>query len=107
MTDTDALSDALRWTVAPDHPAFAGHFPGTPILPGVMLLDAALQGIAAVTGIALDTCDISVVKFLSPVHPGDLLTTRHTIAAGGMIRFEITAGTRPVASGSIVPRPAS
>lgn len=101
------MSDALRWTVPLDHPAFAGHFPGTPILPGVMLLDAALQGIAAVTGIALDTCEISVVKFLSPAHPGDALTIRHAAGAGGTIRFEIAAGTRAVASGSIMPRPAS
>ena len=101
------MTDARYQTVAPDHPAFAGHFPGAPILPGVVLLDWALHEIAAVTGIALDTCEISVVKFLSPVRPGERLTTRHAIAAGGTIRFEISAGTRAVASGSIVPRAGS
>ena len=32
------------------HPAFPGHFPGMPILPGVVLLDEALHAIAAARG---------------------------------------------------------
>ena len=31
--------------IAPDHPAFAGHFPGQPLLPGVALLAAVLEAI--------------------------------------------------------------
>jgi len=30
---------AVTITIAPEHPALAGHFPGAPILPGVLLLD--------------------------------------------------------------------
>jgi len=97
------MNNTTRWTVAPDHPVFAGHFPGTPIVPGVMLLDAVLDAIAAATGIALDTCEIGSVKFLSPAGPGEELVMQHSVSAGGAIRFDVVAGTRKIASGSIVP----
>ena len=97
------MNNATHWTVPKEHPAYAGHFPGTPIFPGVMLLDAALHAIAAATGIALDICQISSVKFLSPASPGDELVIQHVLSASGTIRFEIVAGMRKIASGSIVP----
>lgn len=97
------MSNVTPWTVPLDHPAFAGHFPGTPILPGVVLLDMALQIIAESSGIALDLCEISSVKFLSPASPGDELLIQHSVSASGAIRFEILAGMRKIASGSIAP----
>jgi 3-hydroxyacyl-[acyl-carrier-protein] dehydratase len=93
-----------HWTVPLDHPAFVGHFPGMPILPGVVLLDIALQAIADANGIALDACVISSVKFLSPASPGDALVIQHTISTKGSIHFDILAGIRKVATGNIVPR---
>ena len=98
------MKNSAHWTIPADHPAFAGHFPGSPILPGVVLLDAALQIIADTSGIALDICEISSVKFLSPAGPGDELVIRHTVSASGTIRFDVNAGTRKIASGSIVLR---
>ena len=97
------MNNATHWTVPLDHPAFAGHFPGTPILPGVVLLDVALQIIADTSGIALDLCEISSVKFLSPVSPGDELVIQHILSTSGTIRFDIVAGMRKIASGNIVP----
>ena len=97
------MNSATHWTVPLDHPAFAGHFPGTPVLPGVVLLDAVLHATAAATGNALDLCEISSVKFLSPASPGDELVIRHIVSASGAIRFDVVAGTRKIASGSIVP----
>jgi len=97
------MNDATHWTVPADHPAFAGHFPGTPVLPGVVLLDTVLHAIAAATGIAPDTCGINSVKFLSPAGPGDELVIRHILSASGAIHFDIVAGARKIASGSIVP----
>jgi 3-hydroxymyristoyl/3-hydroxydecanoyl-(acyl carrier protein) dehydratase len=100
------MSGVTHWIVPVDHPAFAGHFPGTPILPGVVLLDMALHAVTVSAGVVLDTGEISAVKFLSPAGPGDMLEIRHSNAAGGVIRFDIVTGARKVASGSVVPHPA-
>lgn len=97
------MSETIHWTVPLDHPAFAGHFPGTPILPGVLLLDVVLHSIAAATGMASERCTISSVKFLSPAGPGDELTIAHSIEPSGTIRFNVVAGARRIAAGSIVP----
>ena len=98
------MTETSEWAVPRDHPVFAGHFPGAPILPGVMLLDSVLHAIANATGMALETCEISAVKFLSPARPGDVLVIQHSLLASGTIRFDVMAGTRKIASGSIVPR---
>lgn len=98
------MNSTTCWTIPPDHPAFAGHFPGRPILPGVVLLDTVLQVIARTSGITLDSCEISSVKFLSPANPGDELLIEHSVSASGTIRFDIMAGMRKIASGSIVPQ---
>ena len=98
------MNKVTHWVVPPDHPAFAGHFPGTPILPGVVLLDVTLHALAAVAGIGPDGCEIVSVKFLSPAKPGDALEIRHDFQAKGTIRFDIAAGVRKIASGNIVLR---
>ncbi len=89
------------WTVPLDHPAFAGHFPDHPILPGVILLDEALYRIAKMHGMTPDRYEISSVKFTSPAKPGDRLLFQQTTLPNGTMRFDITSGSRKIASGSI------
>lgn len=90
--------------VAADHPAYAGHFPGQPILPGVVLLDAALNALAERQGRPADlaAAQLKSVKFLSPVRPGELLTLHYMDSPTGGFRFEIRCGERSVASGAVV-----
>ena len=93
------MQGEASWTIAADHPAFAGHFPGKPIVPGVLLLDAALQAVAQAHQGAGERCQIASVKFLSPVGPGETLTVSWTRSDAGQTRFEIAGGGRLVASG--------
>ena len=83
-----------------DHPSFAGHFPKFPVLPGAVLLDAALQVIQRERSIDLTQWQIASMKFLGVVRPGDALRLDHE-AQGGLIRFTVRVADRTVASGSL------
>jgi 3-hydroxyacyl-[acyl-carrier-protein] dehydratase len=84
-----------------DHPAFAGHFPAFPVLPGAVLLDEAVQVMQRAWGIDLTHWQIGSAKFLDAVRPGDALTLEHDAPKNGSIRFIIRAADRTVASGSL------
>jgi 3-hydroxymyristoyl/3-hydroxydecanoyl-(acyl carrier protein) dehydratase len=78
--------------VSAAHPAFAGHFPGNPLLPGVVLLAHAQEVLLAApdcghlqAGMVLNS-----VKFLAPVRPGAQLEVRWTAdACRGRIEVQV------------------
>jgi 3-hydroxyacyl-[acyl-carrier-protein] dehydratase len=88
-------------SISPLHPAFAGHFPGTPIVPGVVLLDETVYALMASAAHAPFNCEIASAKFHSMVHPGEPLTLEHEASADGSIRFVIRSRDRMVASGRL------
>lgn len=87
--------------IAADHPAYAGHFPGFPLLPGAVLLDEALRSIARAHGIDLTQWRVASAKFLQIVRPGTALTLQHSAPGAPTIRFAILSGTATVASGML------
>ena len=101
MTVPAAASVHSLIEIPQDHPAFAGHFPKYPVLPGAVLLDEALQAIESARGIDLRDWRIASVKFMDAVRPGDALRLEHAAPHGGVIRFTIHAAARLVASGSL------
>jgi 3-hydroxyacyl-[acyl-carrier-protein] dehydratase len=87
--------------IAADHPSFAGHFPGFPVLPGAILLDETLRTIASARRIDLTSWRISSAKFLDAVRPRDELRVEHDSHGAGLIRFTVHAANRRVASGTL------
>lgn len=67
--------------VRPEAPYFQGHFPGYPIMPGVLICEFAFQtGAALIAGRAGGLGDripvltrVQNVRFKNPVFPGDLM----------------------------------
>jgi acyl-coenzyme A synthetase/AMP-(fatty) acid ligase len=103
----DAVSGAapLTFTIAADHPALPGHFPGQPVVPGVVLLDRALIAIGAALNRSFDRCRIQSAKFPSPAAPGETLDVAFHVASNGTIRFAVSAGQREVATGVLSAQP--
>ena len=96
-------------TFSPDDPMFRGHFPGNPIVPGVVLLEALAQtaGLAVATsGDLLYLTAIKGVKFPKACFPGEVITLTATRAGGmtSLVRCDVVArvGDRVVAEGTIV-----
>jgi len=108
-----------RWVEAltcfeADDPIFRGHFPGNPIVPGVIITEALAQasGIAAASGYPESArplfllSAIRTMKFLQPVRPDERIDLRAEKIAGteNLLQFKVEAKVNEavVAEGQLV-----
>ena len=96
MDAPDSYSVLLR--IGADHPSLPGHFPGNPIVPGVVLLDHVQQAAQAWLGARTQVRAIPQVKFIQPLLPEQdaRIDLRR---AGEELRFTITRGEDTLAQG--------
>lgn len=59
----------MDFVVPHDHPCLPGHFPGRPVVPGVVVLDHVLQAVEALHG-PRAAARLPQVKFVQPLLPG-------------------------------------
>jgi 3-hydroxyacyl-[acyl-carrier-protein] dehydratase len=94
MNDT---THSEQFHIAASHPALPGHFPGNPVVPGVVLLDRVAEVIGRVW--ARRISGFAQVKFQRPLLPeqrAELILER-----GTGVRFRILAGAETIASGVV------
>lgn len=86
--------------IGADHPSLPGHFPGRPVVPGVVLLDE----VAALAAQALGgrVARIPQVKFLAPLLPAQQARVElETDAVTRRARFRVLRGEVLLASGEL------
>jgi 3-hydroxyacyl-[acyl-carrier-protein] dehydratase len=94
---------------AASEPFFRGHFPGDPLVPGVLMAEALAQTAGLAAGQPGRTFHLSAIrgmKFLAPVRPDEELQlfARKTATVGALLQFEVTArlGEQAVVEGMLV-----
>lgn len=97
------------WSLTGSEPFFAGHFPGNPLVPGVLIAEALAQlsGLVGAAGGAADQGKLAQVdvRFLKPVAPPAeiALKSKSLRSLGALQQFEVSASYKgeTVAEGTV------
>lgn len=96
----ESRTSAHDWTqsllVTAGHPSLAGHFPGNPVVPGVVLLDRMAAALEAAGFSA--PARLASVKFLAPLRPQHEVALRLQVD-DRRVRFSIIDGERTIMRG--------
>jgi len=87
--------------IAASHPALSGHFPGHPIVPGVVVLEAVAAALPQHAGGAMRITGFPAVKFLAPLLPEQDFEVVFSTLRPGRVTFEIVASGDKLASGTL------
>ena len=82
-----------------DHGSLAGHFPGVPIVPGVVILDEVLAAVEQWRGARVRI--IRAVKFLQPLLPEQQFTIVADAFSKNEIAFRCLANDRIIVEGRL------
>ena len=89
----------LRAEISALHPALAGHFPGDPIVPGVVILRRVCQAVTREHGATVAA--VSVVKFHVPLRPTEPFDIDLAPAGDDRYRFRVVRGDTLIAAGTL------
>jgi 3-hydroxymyristoyl/3-hydroxydecanoyl-(acyl carrier protein) dehydratase len=79
----------------------AGHFPGNPVVAGVLLLEAIITAAESRLGHRVTVARLPLVKFLTPLQPGQEARLELEFA-GPQVEFALTRGASTVAKGRLL-----
>jgi 3-hydroxymyristoyl/3-hydroxydecanoyl-(acyl carrier protein) dehydratase len=86
----NAIEHHAHFLVPESHPALPGHFPGAPVVPGVVVLDEVRAIVAQWLGDSLALAGLPQVKFSAPLLPGQSAQLRLR-REGARVRFTVSS----------------
>jgi 3-hydroxymyristoyl/3-hydroxydecanoyl-(acyl carrier protein) dehydratase len=98
----DGTSVELDLLLSPDLPYFPDHFPGHPMLPGVVQLGWALHFAAREFGIDVPFRRLNQLKYQHPLQPGHTTTLRLERLGPQEVAFSYRVEARPCSSGRLL-----
>ena len=93
-----ATTYASTVRIAAAHPALPGHFPGRPLVPGVLLLDEVLNSAEAWLQATIHVRSLQQAKFTAPLLPDQVADLRLTLQ-GTTLKFVVTRAADVIAQG--------
>lgn len=89
-----------EYCVEPSHPSLVGHFPGNPVVPGVVILDAVVRALTKWQP-GMGVAGFPNTKFVSPLLPGERLGIKIELREEAGAAFKCTVAERLVAQGKL------
>ena len=93
-----AVSHATNLRIAANHPALPGHFPGRPIVPGLVLLDCVMREAERWLQRPLSAAGLPNAKFTAPLLP-DQDAQLQLKLDGDQLRFSLSRDGVAIAQG--------
>jgi 3-hydroxyacyl-[acyl-carrier-protein] dehydratase len=90
--------------VPSSHPAFPGHFPRTPIVPGAWLLTLVEEFCRARVNAEAAVASVDFVRFRQPLLPDQPFRIHVMVEAEDRVRFLIERDGAPIAEGGLALR---
>jgi len=87
-------------TIDATHPSLPGHFPGSPIVPGVVILDEIVAALTARRP-NITVNSIPVVKFVAPLKPDQSFMIQFSNVDGGEIDFRCQVENQVIVDGRL------
>jgi 3-hydroxymyristoyl/3-hydroxydecanoyl-(acyl carrier protein) dehydratase len=91
----------IQGAIAANHPALAGHFPGDPVVPGVVILCEVLRAARQALGADFLPVSIPVARFHAPLRPSEPFVCAIERTDAATFRYRLNRGETLIASGTM------
>lgn len=100
---TGVRETTARVEIDPDAHWFSGHFPGDPMVPGIVQLEMAVELVLMTHGKKIRPAGIRRVRFKRIIRPQDrpTLAVRQTAAGGNTYSFRLMLADEPACTGTL------